>query len=112
MVMTETRPEWILASDIDNTLTGNEQALAQLTQRLRLLREADRLFLILSTGRRLGQVLDGFDEEGLPQGDAIISQVGTEIYLPPFAADMDPLQTWQERSRVGKPNHSSRGFRA
>lgn len=93
----ETHPEWILASDIDNTLTGDEQALQRLAQRLRTLREDDRLFLILSTGRRLVQVLDGFEQEGLPEGDAIISQVGTEIYLPPFAADMPPLRAWKER---------------
>ncbi|MDX1687701.1 MAG: HAD-IIB family hydrolase [Candidatus Promineifilaceae bacterium] len=97
MNLSETHPEWILASDIDNTLTGDEQALERLAQRLRTLREEGRLFLILSTGRRLVQVLDGFEQEGLPEGDAIISQVGTEIYLPPFEADMAPLQAWKER---------------
>lgn len=97
MNLNESQPEWILASDIDNTLTGNEQALEHLAQDLRALRNAGRLFLILSTGRRLGQVLDGFDNEGLPQGDAIVSQVGTEIYLPPFRAGMAPLQAWKER---------------
>ena len=97
MVLSEARPEWVLASDIDNTLTGDERALQDLVQRLQALREANRLFLILSTGRRLVQVLDGFQNEGLPQGDGIISQVGTEIYLPPFAAGMDPLPAWKER---------------
>ena len=97
MDSSETGPKWVLASDIDNTLTGDRPALERLARRLKRLREAGRLFLILSTGRRLGQVLDGFDKEGLPQGDAIISQVGTEIYLPPFAEEMDPLPAWQER---------------
>jgi len=97
MDLNETQPEWILASDIDNTLTGDARALEQLAQRLQALRKAGRLILILSTGRRLVQVLDGFHNEGLPQGDAIISQVGTEIYLPPFTAGMDPLSAWKER---------------
>lgn len=97
MFASGTRPKWVLASDIDNTLTGDRQALDRLAQRLQRLRESGRLFLILSTGRQLEEVLDGFEKEGLPQGDAIISQVGTEIYLPPFAEGMDPLPAWQER---------------
>jgi sucrose-6F-phosphate phosphohydrolase len=63
------------------------------------LREQGALFLILATGRRLAQVLHGFAHEGLPTADAVISQVGTEIYLPPFKADMAPLAAWDERLR-------------
>lgn len=110
MTLNESHPEWILASDIDNTLTGDDEALAQLAQRLQGLREAGRLFLILSTGRRLVQVLDGFDGEGLPQGDAIISQVGTEIYLPPFTAGMDPLSEWQERLKADFSRQEAEAF--
>ena len=88
---------WILASDVDNTLTGNRGALDQLAARISSLREQGELFLILSTGRRLDQVLAGFDEEGIPYADAIISQVGTEIYLPPYAEGMAPLAQWESR---------------
>ena len=97
MVLSKAHPEWVLASDIDNTLTGDEPALQNLAQRLKALRQTNRLFLILSTGRRLKQVLDGFQSEGLPEGDGIISQVGTEIFLPPFAEEMDPLPAWKGR---------------
>jgi sucrose-6F-phosphate phosphohydrolase len=86
---------WIVASDIDNTLTGDREALDRLAARLSTLREQEKLFLILSTGRRLDQVLAGFAEEGIPDADAIISQVGTEIYLPPYEAGMPPLAQWQ-----------------
>lgn len=110
MVPTEVRPKLVLASDIDNTLTGDRKALAQLAQHLQTLRQAGRLFLILSTGRRLVHVLDGFQNEGLPQGDAIISQVGTEIYLPPFTADMDPLGEWKERLGVEFSRREARSF--
>lgn len=91
------RRKWILASDIDNTLTGDRKALNQLVARVLTLREQEELFLILSTGRRLDQVLAGFAEEGIPYADAIISQVGTEIYLPPYAAGMSPLAQWETR---------------
>ncbi|MFQ5612988.1 MAG: HAD-IIB family hydrolase [Anaerolineae bacterium] len=83
-----------MASDIDHTLTGDPQALATLKTQLTALRQQKRLFLFLSTGRRLDQVLAGFERENIPAADAIISQVGTEIYLPPFSAQMRPLPTW------------------
>ncbi len=85
---------WLLASDIDHTLTGDEAALRELAQRLDALRRQKKLFLILATGRRLAHVLSGFEQEGLPQADAIATQVGTEIYLPPFTPQMAPLAEW------------------
>jgi sucrose-6F-phosphate phosphohydrolase len=85
---------WILATDIDNTLTGDDRALRRLAVRLAAEQAQGTLFLILSTGRRLEQVLNGFDAEGIPEPNAIISQVGTEIYLPPFAPDAAPLSDW------------------
>jgi sucrose-6F-phosphate phosphohydrolase len=85
---------WILATDIDNTLTGDAQALRRLTCRLATEQARGTLFLILSTGRRLEQVLNGFLEEGIPEPNAIISQVGTELYLPPFSLESAPLPEW------------------
>lgn len=85
-----------LASDIDNTLTGDLPALKALSAALQVKRESGDLFLALSTGRRLAQVLSGFAGENLPEADAIISQVGTEIYLPPFCEEMVPLAAWAE----------------
>lgn len=85
----------ILASDIDNTLTGNDRALRRLAARLATEQARDALFLTFSTGRRLEQVLNGFNVEGIPEPNAIVSQVGTEIDLPPFAADTAPLPEWE-----------------
>jgi len=87
---------WILASDIDNTLTGDRAALEALRSDIDRLRSSGELFLILSTGRRLDQVIDGFEKEGIPMADAVVSQVGTEIYLPPFERGMDPLHVWRD----------------
>ena len=86
--------QWILASDIDNTLTGDPQALKQLGARIETLRQQQKLRLFLTTGRTLDEVLKGFEEENIPDADAIISQVGTEIYVPPFSAEMAPLAEW------------------
>ena len=86
--------QWILACDIDNTLTGDPVALAKLTQQLTELRQRDDLFLILPTARAIPDVVSGFDDEGLPVPDAISTQVGTEIYLPPFDGKLTPVPEW------------------
>jgi sucrose-6F-phosphate phosphohydrolase len=88
-----------LASDIDNTLTGDVEALKRLGQQLATLRAQGRLALFLITGRTLAEVLNGFEQENIPQADAIITQVGTEIYLPPFSPDMTPLPEWDTHLR-------------
>lgn len=86
--------QWILASDIDNTLTGDPLALKSLGAQIQTLRQQKNLALFLTTGRTLDEVLKGFQEESIPQADAIITQVGTEIYLPSFSLEMDPLAEW------------------
>ena len=90
------RVPFLLASDIDNTLTGDTDALRQLAAQIQALRERGQLALVLSTGRRLEQVTDGFVAEGIPIPDAVIGQVGTEIFLPPFIDGMPPLAAWDE----------------
>ena len=88
--------KWVIASDIDNTLTGNRDALEGLGKRLSRLRDEGSLFLILSTGRTIDQVVRGFDSEGIPLPDAVVSQVGTEIYLPPISVDSRPTAEWNQ----------------
>lgn len=88
---------WTIASDIDGTLTGDSMGLARLNQRLAERRAEGDLFLILSTGRRLDEVVAGIANEGLPEPDAVICQVGTEIYLPPFGFDCKPMEIWREK---------------
>jgi sucrose-6F-phosphate phosphohydrolase len=88
--------QWTLASDIDGTLTGDRAALDRLAGRLREARAAGSLYLLFSTGRRLEQVIGGMAEEGLPPPDAVICQVGTEIYLPPLEPDSRPMPAWRE----------------
>lgn len=91
--------EWILASDIDNTLTGDPQALINLRGQIEALRQQQKLALFLTTGRTLDEVLHGLKEEHIPQPDAIITQVGTEIFVPPFSPEMQPLSAWDQYLR-------------
>jgi sucrose-6F-phosphate phosphohydrolase len=84
-----------VASDVDGTLTGDREALDRLAARFRERRAAGDLYLIVSTGRRLEQVIEGIPEEGLPEPDAVICQVGTEIYLPPFTEASAPMDAWR-----------------
>ena len=94
------QPEWILACDIDNTLTGDPVALAELTRQLTDLRQQGDLFLILPTARAVPDVVSGFVDENLPVPDAISTQVGTEIYLPPFDdGELTPLPEWEAHLR-------------
>ena len=104
------RIQWILASDIDNTLTGDSQALKQLSSRIASLRQQKQLALFLTTGRTLDEVLRGFEEENIPKADAIISQVGTEIYVPPFSPKIKPLAEWDTFLRKQFSREQAVGF--
>ena len=101
---------WFLASDIDNTLTGDREALDALRKKLDAKRKDGDLFLALSTGRRLPQVLEGFEKEGIPHADAVISQVGTEIYLPPFTEGEPPLEVWDDMLMQDFSREEAEGF--
>jgi sucrose-6F-phosphate phosphohydrolase len=89
--------KWTVASDVDGTLTGDRAALDRLAVQLQQKRDAGDLYLIMSTGRRLEQVIQGIPEEGLPEPDAVICQVGTEIYRSPLAEQSAPLAGWRDR---------------
>jgi sucrose-6-phosphatase len=101
---------WILASDIDNTLTGDRPALDQLRHRLLAPEVRRQLFLILATGRALVHVLQGMRQEGLPQPDAIIAQVGTEIFLPPWNPESASLAAWDDILRSQFSRETALGF--
>jgi sucrose-6F-phosphate phosphohydrolase len=104
--------QWILASDIDNTLTGDPDALKRLAKQIEARRGQQKLALFLTTGRTLDEVLTGFQKEHIPQADAIISQVGTEIYLPPFSPDIEPLAEWDQFLRQHFSREQAEAFLA
>jgi sucrose-phosphate synthase len=72
------RMDRIVVTDIDNTLTGNPEALEAF---LRALEEAgNRVGFAVATGRPLPLALQALDELGVPIPDLLISATGTEIH--------------------------------
>lgn len=68
----------ILVSDIDNTLTGDPEALQEF---LRLLeRYRGTMGFGLATGRPIDSAMEFLVQNGIPDPDILISSVGTEIY--------------------------------
>ncbi|MBF0289371.1 MAG: HAD-IIB family hydrolase [SAR324 cluster bacterium] len=92
--MINQKKKWVFSTDIDGTLTGDRESLNELTQCLDQDREKENLFLILCTGRTLTEVLEGQTREGIPLADAIVCQVGSEIFLPPFHVNMEGEENW------------------
>lgn len=78
---TETPEQWLLVSDIDDTLTGNRDDLNRLWQRLKA--DGSRIALALNSSRPAESVdrtlTDYFPEDFKPA--AIITGLGTEIRL-------------------------------
>jgi len=72
---------YILISDLDDTLIGNDESLQKFNNVMSSLR--DKFFLVYSSGRFKESILSVVQEHGLLEPDAIISNVGTEIYYHP-----------------------------
>jgi sucrose-6-phosphatase len=70
--------QWLLVTDLDNTLVGDHQSLAALNTILQAHRE--NLFLVYSTGRSLLSYQHLRTEAELLTPDALVTSVGTEIY--------------------------------
>lgn len=71
----------LLVSDIDNTLTGDRDALRAL---LRMLKEADgQVIFGIATGRSMELTLEVLEEWGVPTPPLLITSVGSEIHYGP-----------------------------
>jgi hypothetical protein len=90
---------YILATDLDMTLVGNDEALAKLNIQLTKLRIQKELNLVYVTGRsqELYKTLE--TEKGLLKPDALITAVGTEIY----DGDGSMLKDWPKAANWNRP---------
>jgi len=68
----------LLVCDIDNTLTGDREALAEFSRWLEAHR--DRVAFGVATGRVLTSALRALSEWEIPNPDVLITAVGSEIY--------------------------------
>ena len=89
--------QFLLVTDLDNTLVGDDRALEKLNQRLTQCRQVNGVKLVYSTGRSLTSYQQLSSEVTLLEPDVLITAVGTEIYYPGNILD----QSWIEQSSAG-----------
>jgi len=83
--------EYILVSDLDETLTGDKEGVSQFNKII--LSNREKFYLVYSSGRFKKSILSVIKKERLIQPDAIISNVGTEIY---YAPSWDIDKEWEK----------------
>jgi sucrose-6-phosphatase len=76
--------QWLLVTDLDNTLVGDKQSLLQLNQWLVRARAEQDLLLVYSTGRSLFSYHQLCATTPLLPPDVLVTSVGTEIFSGDF----------------------------
>ncbi|PSB18006.1 sucrose-phosphate phosphatase [Phormidesmis priestleyi ULC007] len=89
--------QFLLVTDLDNTLVGDDRALDKLNQRLTQCRQVNGVKLVYSTGRSITSYQKLSTEVNLLEPDVLITAVGTEIYYPGKVLD----QKWTTQSSAG-----------
>ncbi|NJL82585.1 MAG: sucrose-phosphate phosphatase [Chloroflexaceae bacterium] len=90
---------FLLATDLDNTLVGDDTALTRLNRYLEDNRQTQNLKLVYITGRSLYLYRQLAQEKPLLTPDALITAVGTEIYFAPQQNQFD--SDWASRLAPG-----------
>lgn len=89
---------FLFVTDLDNTLVGDDEALAELNRQLSQHRQEHGTKIVYATGRSPTLYRQLQTEKQLLQPDALIAAVGTEIYLN-GSETLD--STWSERLSQG-----------
>lgn len=90
-------PKFLLVTDLDNTLVGDDFALDQLNQWV-IEQRQNGATLVYSTGRSHTLYRELQAEAGLIDPDVLIASVGTEIY---HSGQESPHSGWSEKLSVG-----------
>ena len=94
----------LLVTDVDNTLTGDDEALHALFERLEATEE--KVGFAVATGRGLESTLTVLEEMEAPTPDIVIAGVGTEIY---YGKSLAPDSSWQRHiDWYWRPDHVHR----
>ena len=86
-----TNVQYLMITDIDNTLVGDDESMRELFWLLQERR--DHLAWGVATGRSLELTLEAMTEYNFPMPDILICSVGTEIYYGP---DLRYDKGWQQ----------------
>ncbi len=104
--------QFLLVTDLDNTLVGDDWALEELNTQLQAHRQQYGTRLVYATGRSPVLYQQLAQEQGLLEPDALIASVGTEIYLqgqdtpdPTWAGKL--AQGWEREQIVATAAHFS-----
>ncbi len=81
----------LIITDLDNTLTGDDQALQALVE---LINQHDHIGFGIATGRRLDSVMSFVGELGLPRPDLIGTDCGTQLH---YGEGLVPDRSWQRQ---------------
>ena len=81
----------LIITDLDNTLTGDEESLAQFNE---MIRENDHVGFGVATGRRLDSAMELIEELGLPRPDLIDTDVGTQLH---YGENLTPDRSWRKQ---------------
>lgn len=81
----------LLITDLDNTLTGDEESLRELIE---VLKQADNVGFGIATGRQLDDALKMINELGLPMPDVLSTSVGTELH---YGTNLTPDLSWRKQ---------------
>ncbi|MGA1625335.1 MAG: sucrose-phosphate phosphatase [Prochlorothrix sp.] len=86
-------PPALFITDLDNTFVGDDTALALLQQQLQQWQQQHKTRVVYSTGRSRVLYQELQQEKGLMTPDALVTAVGTEIYLN---QDTEPDRHWTQ----------------
>ena len=91
----KTRPltgvDRIVIADIDNTLTGDDDAMRAFFDRIES--TETNVGFGIATGRRFEEVMRLMDEHDMPQPEVVMTSVGTEIY---YGKNHTPDASWRK----------------
>ncbi len=96
VLMEKTKPrrlpdfDRLIMTDLDNTLTGDADALSQL---IGLIQANDHVGFGIATGRRLDSAMQLIDELGLPRPDLIDTDCGTQLH---YGEDLTADRSWRK----------------
>lgn len=81
----------LIITDLDNTLTGDPEALAEFNE---LIRDREDIGFGIATGRRLDSAMEMIEELGLPKPDLLDTDAGTQLHYGP---KLTPDSSWRKQ---------------